>query len=211
MKKMTKETFLQYVTVSYVVLLILSNVMATRLVGVGPLVLDAGNITYPLIFMVGNIMSDLYGYKASRKIILTGFAFNFLFVAFTWVGTLLPAFDDSALTLGFDALFNYSGRIVVASFTCYLLGTLLNARTLIWIKKITGERLFAVRTILSTMVGAAVDTMLFSLMAWAGQIPMRDIMIMVATTYAIKVLYEVCIATPAAYGIRKYMRGLLEE
>ena len=186
MKKMTKETFLQYVTVSYVVLLILSNVMATRLVGVGPLVLDAGNITYPLIFMVGNIMSDLYGYKASRKIILTGFAFNFLFVAFTWVGTLLPAFDDSALTLGFDALFNYSGRIVVASFTCYLLGTLLNARTLIWIKKITGERLFAVRTILSTMVGAAVDTMLFSLMAWAGQIPMRDIMIMVATTYAIK-------------------------
>lgn len=208
---MHKETFLKYLTVSYVVLLILSNVMATRLVGVGPLVLDAGNLTYPLLFMVGDLMADVYGYKASRKIILTGFAFNFVFIAFTWLGTRMPAFDDSALTLGYDALFNYSGRIVLASFICYILGSLLNAGSLVWIKKLTGERLFAVRTIGSTAIGALLDTFLFSILAWAGQIPMRDILVMVGTTYAVKMAYEIFFATPTAYGLRRYMKNLTEE
>lgn len=207
MKKLSQAMFFQYLTVCYVVLLILSNVMASRLVSLGPWVVDAGNITYPLIFMVGDLISDIFGFRQAKKVIYTGFIFNFIFVAFTWVGTLFTQFDNSPLTLGYDALFAYNVRIVVASFICYIIGSLLNAGSLIWIKKITGEKLFAVRTIGSTAIGAVVDTVLFSLLAWVGQIPMKDIMSMALVTYVLKMIYEGCIATPVAYALKDYIKS----
>ena len=205
---MKKDQLLKYITVTYVVLLIMSNIMAQRLIAIGPWTLDAGNIAYPLLFMLGDLMTELYGYKESKKIILTGFAFNFLFVLLTWVGAFLPRFDQSSLTIGYDVLFNYSPRIVLVSFVCYLLGTLLNSASMIWIKKATGQKWFAVRTIGSTALGALIDTGLFSILAWVGQLAWKDIIAMIVITYIAKMLYECLIATPAAYALRGVIQKL---
>jgi uncharacterized integral membrane protein (TIGR00697 family) len=201
-KQLGSERILGNITMVYVVLLILSNVMASRLINVGGFILDAGNIVYPLLFMVGDVLSDTFGYKTSRKVILKGFLMNFVFVSFSWIGTYLPRLADDAITQGYDVLFGYNLRIVAASFICYLLGSLLNAGSLVVIKKITGGKWFAVRTIGSTVLGAFVDTFLFSILAWIGTIPFSDIMVMAITTYVAKLIYECCIATPVAYKLR---------
>lgn len=204
--KITKESFLAIITLVYVVLLIMSNVMATRLISIGPFVLDAGTLSYPMLFMIGDLLSDSYGYKASRKVIITGFLMNFMFVCISWIGTLFPRLSDDALTVGYDALFSYNIRIVAASFICYLAGSLLNAASLVWIKKWTGEKWFAVRTIGSTILGALVDTVLFSFLAWYGSVPLPDIFAMIVTSYIIKIIYESFIATPSAWVLRGVLR-----
>lgn len=200
--KINRNNFMTGIVTLYVVLLILSNVMATRLINVHGLIMDAGTLTYPLLFLIGDLMSEVYGFKVARKIIFVGFLCNFFFVAMTWVATTLPALSNDALTVGYDTVFTYNLRIVTASFICYLAGSLLNAASLVWIRKWTNSRWFAVRTIGSTVLGAFVDTLMFSFLAWYGTVPVNDILVMAATSYAVKLVYESFISTPIAYATR---------
>jgi uncharacterized integral membrane protein (TIGR00697 family) len=199
-KKINPRKFFGAITVIYIVLIISANVMASKIISVFGFILDAGVITYPLTFLIGDILAEIYGYKRARGVILWGFAANLAFSLLAFLGTFLPPLDASdALASGYDALFKYNLRILTASFIGYIAGSLLNAASMVRIKKLTGERFLAVRTIGSTALGALADTALFSAIAWAFTMSFNEILIFAVTGYVVKMIYETVIATPLDY------------
>jgi uncharacterized integral membrane protein (TIGR00697 family) len=143
----------------------------------------------------------------ARRIILWGFAANLLFSALAWLGTLFPPLDAaSGLTAAYDVLFAYNIRILISSFVGYILGSLLNAASLLWIRQLTGTKWLALRTIGSTAFGAAADTALFTLIAWTGTLPAREMLVMGVSGYAVKMVYETLIATPLDYFLTPFIQ-----
>lgn len=199
--KKTKKEFLNVITIVYVVMMLAANVMCSKPITFLGIATDAGTLTYPLTFMIGDIVADVFGYKESRKIILWGFFANLIFVCCTFIGVLLNPLETTFLTESYDVLFSYNVRILISSFAGYIVGNLLNAASLVWIKKLTGERFLAVRTIGSTALGALLDTSIFTTLAWAGTLPVSDILAMGVGTYLIKMVYEAVFATPLDYAI----------
>ncbi|MDR1563522.1 MAG: queuosine precursor transporter [Oscillospiraceae bacterium] len=209
--KISRERFLSIITVIYSMLMITSNVMALKVIEIAGVTMDAGTVTYPLTFMIGDMIAENFGYKTARNLIWYGFGANLLFSVFAWTGTLLPAQDVlEPLTIGYNHLFTYSLRILLASFTAYLVGSLLNAASLIWIRRVTGTRWVAVRTIGSTALGALVDTAIFTVLAWAGTMPLMPMIKMGLCGYGIKMAYEGIIATPLNYVVNPFIKKRVE-
>jgi uncharacterized integral membrane protein (TIGR00697 family) len=141
-----------------------------------------------------------------------GFAANLFFAVFALVGTFLPSADpNDALALAYNALFSYNIRILTASFIAYIVGSLLNAASLIWIKKLTGDKWLFARTIGSTALGALADTVIFTVIAWAFTLGVREIFIMILSGYAVKMVFEVVIATPFDYFAAPRIKKLVEK
>jgi uncharacterized integral membrane protein (TIGR00697 family) len=210
-KNISKTDFLHFSTLLYIVLIIAANVMASKVVFFFGLPLDAGTLTYPFTFLIGDVLSEIFGYKEARKVILLGFLANLAFSLFTFSGTLVPAYEVSEiLSVSYDALFSYNIRILFASFTAYIVGSLLNAASLIWIRRLTGEKLLALRTIGSTAIGAFADTAIFTLIAWAFTLSLKDMFAMAAASYAVKMIFEAAIATPIDYLIVPKIKKRLE-
>lgn len=199
--KKTKKDFLNVITIVYVALMLAANVMCSKPITFLGIATDAGTLTYPLTFMIGDIVADVFGYKDSRKIILWGFFANLVFVCCAAVGVLFTPLEVTPLTESYDILFSYNIRLLISSFLGYIVGNLLNAASLVWIKKITGERFLALRTIGSTALGALLDTAIFTTVAWAGTLPVSDMIAMGLGSYAIKMIYEAVFATPLDYAI----------
>jgi uncharacterized integral membrane protein (TIGR00697 family) len=182
--------------------MISANVMASKVLLVGGLIIDAGTLTYPLTFMIGDILAELFGYKTARRIILWGFGANLLFCLCALAGAVMPPLNsEDAITSAYDALFTYNIRILGASFAAYIAGALVNAGSLVLIRKLTGQKWLALRTIGSTALGALIDTALFVSLAWAFVLPVRELLIMASSGYAVKMLYEIFIATPLDYAL----------
>lgn len=199
--KKTKKDFLNVITIVYVALMLAANVMCSKPITFLGIATDAGTLTYPLTFMIGDIVADVFGYKDSRKIILWGFFANLVFVCCAAVGVLFTPLEVTPLTESYDILFSYNIRLLISSFLGYIVGNLLNAASLVWIKKITGERFLALRTIGSTALGALLDTAIFTTVAWVGTLPVSDMIAMGLGSYAIKMIYEAVFATPLDYAI----------
>jgi uncharacterized integral membrane protein (TIGR00697 family) len=212
-KNITKSDFLHFSTLIYIVLIVAANVMASKVVSFFGLLLDAGTLTYPFTFLIGDVLSEIFGYKQARKVILLGFFANLAFSVFTFIGTLVPAHNAAeSLSIAYDALFSYNIRILFASFAAYVVGSLLNAASLIWIRKLTGEKWLALRTIGSTALGALADTAIFTVIAWAFTLSAKDILAMAAVSYAVKMIFEAAIATPIDYLIvPKLKKRLIDD
>jgi uncharacterized integral membrane protein (TIGR00697 family) len=191
---------LHSITLIYVILLIAANVMASKVMRLGPVLIDAGTVTYPLTFMLGDLLAECFGQAAARRVVYLGFAANLGFSGLCLLGALFPAARTAAdFAAAYDLLFRYNPRILAASFTGYLTGSLLNIASFRWIRTLTGEPFLALRTIGSTLLGAAVDTLLFTLIAWGFTIPWRDLWVMAGSSYCVKMAYETIIATPLDY------------
>lgn len=209
--KKTKKEFLSVITIVYIVLMLAANVMCSKPITFLGIATDAGTLTYPLTFMIGDIVADVFGYKDSRKIILWGFFANLIFVCCTALGVLFVPLEATTLTNSYDVLFSYNIRILISSFLGYIVGNLLNAASLVWIKKVTGEKFLALRTIGSTALGALLDTGIFVTLAWAGTLPVSDIVAMGIGTYIIKMVYETIFATPLDYAIVPLINKYVER
>lgn len=209
--KKTKKEFLNVITIIYVVLMLAANVMCSKPITFLGIATDAGTLTYPLTFMIGDIVADVFGYKDSRKIILWGFFANLIFVCCTAVGVLFTPLETTTLTESYNILFSYNIRILISSFLGYIVGNLLNAASLVWIKKVTGDKFLAIRTIGSTALGALLDTAIFTTLAWAGTLPVSDIVAMGIGTYVIKMVYETFFATPLDYAIVPLINKYVER
>jgi uncharacterized integral membrane protein (TIGR00697 family) len=211
-KTITTSRFLDVVAIVYIVLIVTANVMASKVLALGSIIIDAGTVTYPLTFMIGDILAEIYGYKTARRIILWGFAANLLFSALAWLGTLFPPLDATeSLTVAYDVLFSYNIRILAASFVAYIVGSLLNAASLLWIRRLTGAKWLALRTIGSTAFGAAADTALFTLIAWVGTLPAREMFVMAVSGYVVKMIYETLIATPLDYFLTPFIKKHVKD
>ena len=191
------------VTALFVTLYLVSNVMAVKVIGFFNLFyFDSGTITFPFAYMLGDVLTEIWGYRTTRKIIWLTFLCNVIMVACTQVGVWLPSPEYMAETAGsYNTVFNYVPRIVVGSLVGFLLGELSNSWLMERIKSMTKGRFLWVRTIGSSAVGYLFDSLPFVLIAFAGVLEPREQLLMIALQYVMKLSIEVLFGTPLAYAV----------
>lgn len=196
------------VTVLFVMCYVVSNLMAVKVIGFfGLFYFDAGTITFPLAYMLGDVLTEIWGYKTAKKTILLAFLCNIFVVICTQIGVWLPSPDYlDPIANAYDTVFNYVPRIILGSLTGFLLGELSNAWLMDKIRTRTKGRHLWVRTIGSSIVGYLFDTVPFVLIAFLGVLTTRDILLMIASQYVMKLAIEAIFGTPMAYAAISYLR-----
>jgi len=189
-----------------------ANVMAVKVMDLfGTTLLDAGTIIFPFAYMLGDVLTEIWGFKTARKVIFLCFLCNAVFMGATALAVLAPSPEYLAETaLAYNIVFAYMPRIVVASLCAFLVGELTNAWLMIKIRGFTGRRLLWVRTIGSSVVGQLLDSSIFCVIAFAGTITTRDLLTMIITLYLVKLLIEAAAGTPIAYAVIGHLRRKLK-
>ncbi len=150
-----------YVVAVFVALLLLSNIGATKFIAVGPLTFDGDAILFPLTYIVGDVLSEVYGFRAARRAIVLAFAMSILAALTLWIIQLAPAADFWENQAAFEAVLGFVPAIVLASILGFLSGQLVNAYVLVRVKERTRERRLWLRLMSSTVAGEFVDTLVF--------------------------------------------------
>lgn len=189
-----------YLTIAFVVLLLLSNIGAQKLVGIGPLVFDGGAILFPLTYVIGDILSEVYGFKSARRAIYAGFVVS-IFASLAFAAMIaLPPLDSWPNQEEFALILGQVPRFVVASLAGYFAGQMLNALVLTKIKDRWGEKHMWARLVSSTIVGEVVDTAIFCTIAWVGVESWATIGNLLVVGVAYKIAVEV-ILLPVTYAV----------
>ena len=199
------EMSLMVVTALFVTLYLVSNVMAVKVIGIfGLFYFDAGTITFPFAYMLGDVLTEIWGYRTARKVIWMTFLCNIIMVVCTQIGVWLPSPDYLDVTANaYNTIFTYVPRIVLGSLAGFLFGELSNAWLMDRIKAKTKGRFLWVRTIGSSVVGYLFDTLPFVLIAFAGILTTRDILLMITVQYFMKLAIE---GTPMAYAVIVFLK-----
>jgi len=150
-----------YIVAIFVALLLLSNIGASKFIAIGPLTFDGGAILFPLTYIVGDVLSEVYGLKAARRTIVLGFAMSIVAALTFWLIQIAPGADFWENQSAFEAILGFVPAIVLASVTGFLVGQLVNAYVLVRIKERTQERRLWLRLVSSTVVGEFADTLIF--------------------------------------------------
>ncbi len=208
-----------FVTAVFVTTLIISNIIAVKLVNIFGLVLPAAVILFPVAYIFGDILTEVYGYARARRVIWTGFFCNLLAVIAFWIAGLLPVapiwtaggFSTPALSQqAYQAILGSTPRLLAASFAAYLVGEFLNSIVLAKLKIKTQGRFLWIRTISSTIIGEGADSLVFITAAFAGTVPTSALAQIIVVQWWFKVIYEV-IATPLTYLIVNYLKRVENE
>ncbi|MDY6999297.1 MAG: queuosine precursor transporter [Actinomycetota bacterium] len=149
----------------FTALVIISNVTATKGVEFGPIITDGGFIVFPLTYVIGDVLSEVYGFKAARRAIYTGFAMNALAALAFWVTIYLPAADFYPNQEHFENVVHAYTALIVAGLAGFIVGQTLNAWVVVLIKERTKEKYLWARLIGSTFVGQLGDTVVFCAIA----------------------------------------------
>jgi uncharacterized integral membrane protein (TIGR00697 family) len=190
-----------------------ANIMAVKLISIFGLTLfDAGTLTFPLSYMLGDVLTEVWGFQTAKKVIWLTFFCNAFLVFFTALGLFLPspAYMEET-TKAYALIFSYVPRIVLASLVGFLGGELSNAYVMVKIKALTKGRFLWMRTIGSSMVGYVFDTVLFVLLAFAGTVSAMELLAMIGAQYAMKLLIEALAGTPLAYAAIRFLKKKVGE
>ncbi len=152
----------------FVTCLITANIIGAKVVALGTFILPAAVFLFPLSYIFGDILTEVYGYHQARRIIWLGFLCNLIFVIFAWVGQVLPPAPLWEEQIAYEAILGYTPRLLAASFCGYLAGEFGNSFVLAKMKIITKGRWLWTRTIGSTVVGQGLDTLIFIIGAYFG-------------------------------------------
>ena len=189
----------------FVAVLLISNVASSKVLDLGPFTFDGGTILFPISYIFGDILTEVYGYKKSRRVIWTGFFAAFLMSAvFMIVGKLPPA-ADWPNQKAYEKILGLTPRIVIASLIAYFAGEFSNSYTLAKMKIFSKGKLLWSRTIGSTIVGEGVDTLLFVFIAFYGVFPGNLLLAILISNYVFKVCFEAAF-TPFTYMIVGYLK-----
>lgn len=179
------------ITACFTVVLILSNIVSAKLMNFFGFPLDAGIIIFPLSYILGDVLAEVYGFAASRRAIWTGFALLLFTILVIRVATIVEPAAGWPYQGAFEQIFGLVPRISLASLIGYLFGEITNSWTLVRIKQKTGEKKRWLRLIGSTLVGEAVDTTLFLAIAFGGVWPITQLIAAWKIGYLFKVGFEI--------------------
>ncbi|MBI4427061.1 MAG: queuosine precursor transporter [Candidatus Magasanikbacteria bacterium] len=196
---------LDLITTAFAVVLILSNIASTKILSLGWFSFDGGTILFPLAYIFGDILTEVYGYARARRVIWIGFAMNLLMVITFWVVQKLPPTLDWGNQAAFESILGVVPRIVLGSLCAYLIGEFLNSYVLAKIKIKTQGKFLWLRAIGSTVVGQFFDTTVFLLIAFAGVLPWNLIWIIWVSNYIFKILVEI-ILLPVTYRVVGWLK-----
>jgi queuosine precursor transporter len=189
----------------FVAVLLISNVASSKILKLGPFTFDGGTILFPISYIFGDILTEVYGYRNSRRVIWTGFfAALLMSLTFIIVGKL-PAAGGWANQDAYDKILGLTPRIVIASLVAYFSGEFSNSYTLAKMKILTKGKWLWTRTIGSTIVGEGVDTLLFVMIAFYGILPDSLLATVIISNYIFKVGFEVAF-TPATYLVVGFLK-----
>jgi len=199
-----KTRWLPIITGFFVGVLLISNIASVKPVKVWLFTYDAGTLLFPLSYIFGDILTEVYGYRASRKVIWTGFICAAIMAGYLWLVGRLPAPGEDwepAAQAGYERVLAPVGWIIVGSLTAFFAGEFSNSYILAKLKLITKGRFLWIRTIGSTLVGQGIDTVVFVLIAnigW-GWSP-GTVVAVILSNYIFKCGIEV-LFTPITYAI----------
>lgn len=202
--------YLGAISVFFVSILLISNVASTKILDFGYFTFDGGTLLFPLSYIFGDILTEVYGYKRARGVIWLGFFMALLMsIIFIIVGKLPPA-ADWGNQAAYDAILGLTPRIVIASLVAYFFGEFSNSFILAKMKIWTKGKWLWTRTIGSTLVGELVDSSLFILIAFWGIFPNSLLFTLIVSNYIFKTAVEV-LFTPATYKIVKFLKREEQE
>jgi uncharacterized integral membrane protein (TIGR00697 family) len=202
--------WIDLVTAAFVAVLIISNVASTKIVQMGPFSFDGGTILFPLAYIFGDVLTEVYGYRRSRRVIWTGFAWIVIAALVFGIVDLLPPAKGWELQSSYHSILGQTPRIVLASLAAYFAGEFSNSFVLAKLKLITGGRWLWVRTIGSTLVGEGVDTVIFLLVAFFGVLTPDLLVKVMVSNYIFKVGVEV-LFTPVTYRVVNWLKRAENE
>lgn len=197
--------YLTLITGLFVAVLLISNIVSTKIVSLGTLNFDGGTLLFPLAYIFGDVLTEVYGYRAARRVIWIGFASALLMSVTIMLVDWLPAAPDWPYQDAYHAILGLTPRIVFASLTAYWAGEFLNSYVLAKIKIFTQGRWLWARTIGSTIVGEGIDTALFVLIAFWGVLPTSLLISVLISNYIFKVGVEI-LMTPATYAVVRALK-----
>jgi queuosine precursor transporter len=182
----------------FVASLLTANIISVKLIAVGPLILPAGVIIFPVSYILGDVLTEVYGFRYARRAIWLGFLGNLLAVVAIWLAGQLPAPSFWEGQAAYETILGFSPRLLFASFIAYLIGEFVNSTVLAKMKVWTQGRHLWARTIGSTIIGQGLDSLVFITMAFGGQMNAATLMTAVVGQWLFKSLYE-ALATPLTY------------
>ncbi len=189
----------------FIVVLLISNLVGQKICAFGPFRISGAQLLFPLTYIFGDIFTEVYGYAASRRAIWLGFFASGLMAIMGLITVALPPAPDWHNQQAFATVFNFVPRIVVASLIAFWAGEFANSYTLAKMKIFTKGRHLWSRTIGSTVVGQAVDSVVIMFIAFGGTLPVSDILNLIASGYLGKVAYET-LMTPATYAVVGWLK-----
>lgn len=199
-----------FITVLYVACILISNILASKIISVFGIAMTGGVLVFPITYIIGDVLTEIYGYKKTKKVILYGFLCNLLMVIIFFLAIKLPYPSYWHNQESFVAILENTPRILFASFVGYLIGGFSNSYIMDYIKNNSKIKFLWFRTILSTIVGETLDTGLFLMIGFFGTMGNNVLFTMIICQTIAKVLYEIAF-TPITYFVVKKVRKLEEE
>ena len=154
------------ITAVFITCLITANIIAVKVISLGVFLLPAAIFVFPISYIFGDVLTEVYGYRTARRVIWLGFGCNLVFVFFAWIGQLLPAADFWTAQGSYETILGFTPRLLAASLCGYLVGEFANSFVLARMKILTQGRWLWSRTIGSTVIGEGLDTVIFITLAF---------------------------------------------
>ena len=192
---------------------ITSNVMSVKILNIFNIpFLDNGTLIFPLTYMLGDVLTEVWGFKTARKVIFITLLCNIFFIAFTSLGIILPTVSDQqVISEAYKTVFLQTPRILGASLVAFIAGEFSNSFVLEKIKQKTKGKHFWLRTIGSSVVGHFLDTSIFLIIAFLGVVEFKELVLMIVIQYVIKLGIEALCATPFAYMFVSKIKKHIKE
>ena len=185
--------------------LLISNLLASKIMMVGPWSAPAGVLIFPLAYIINDVFAEVWGYQKTRIIIWAGFGVNILAVLFFSLGIAVEGAPFWQNQEAFATVLGSTPRIVAASMLAYLTGSFLNAWVMSKVKVLTKGKSFSLRAIVSTLIGEGADSAIFITVAFAGIFPLKVMLIMILTQALIKTVYEIAVL-PVTIGVVNWVK-----
>lgn len=200
---MTKSKFLFYAAATYCVLLIANNTIAGKTFDVLGFSWSSAFITFPIVYILNDVFTEVYGFKAARKVIFLGFALNLAAVAVYQISLLVPGSEFFTGQAAFETVLSTTPRALAASFGGYLVGSTLNAKIMQVMHDRHGEEHLMARCVVSTFFGELSDAAVFNFGLFLGVLPVEVILTTIVSFGLAKVLYEVVMYPVTRIVIKK--------
>ena len=191
-ENLTKTDLYAILTGVFTACMIVSNIIAGKTFDFFSFVLPCGVVIFPIVYVVNDVLAEIYGYEKARRVIILGFFMNLIAVICYNITIWLPApvfFENSE---AFSVVLGSTFRLLIAGFAAYLVGSLVNARLMVYLKKWDEKKLF-VRCILSTLFGEGIDAFIFLTIGFFGTMPTDALNVMIVAQALFKTAYEIIV------------------
>lgn len=202
---LTKTELYATLTGIFTASLIISNIIAGKTFDFFSFTLPCAVIIFPIIYIVNDVLAEVYGYSKTRNVILLGFFMNLVAVICYNATILLPSSAFFENSEAFRIVLGSTARLLIASFTAYLVGSIVNAKLMVYLKDWDEKKLF-LRCILSTLFGEGLDAIIFITIGFMGTMPAEALLVMIAVQALFKTVYEIIV-----YPVTRYVIGSVKS